>query len=636
MNPAIQISNLGKLYKLYNKPINKVFDVFGVNRMMFWRKDNYQEFWALRDLDLEVMKGERLGIVGRNGAGKSTLLKIISGNVSPTEGSVQVNGSVQALMELGTGFHPDFSGRENIKASLSYNNISLKRIKSLEEEIIDFTELEEFIDQPVKVYSAGMYARLAFAVATVLEPEILIVDEILGAGDASFAMKSSQRMKRLTEETGATVLFVSHSMESVIEMCDHAILLNRGRITHDSDPLTISKVYNSMIRAEDEILIRAKESKLRKKDYRALHAISDSSTPLLFRLKAENDHPKSVHLFSKFSISNAGDVICEIDAGAPMDNDLASPNRIIDGIGLMDWGNPIKQGGSFFRPYQNENGLYSHAPFQLCIPSYLNDGSDLILQIEAKIAKEEKIYLEFWKKDKYIKLLEFNATESIFTISLKDYLTNASSSNEELTTNDIQHAKIESDSEVGNNEMNKYEFELLKEDLSVYGTQELVISKVDVLDHVQRSKRVFYVGEELKFELTFSSTSIIPSFFIVASILLTDGRPMTQVYCDSKDLGLINFQGETTLHLSFSPLRFGQGEYMVSFGAFKEYNLTTEKEDESYCVLDRAVFFKIQQPEGMHKGLGFNAHSCIWSHNQNQYTYDPTTHYSTILEGATK
>lgn len=631
MDTAIKINDLGKLYKLYHKPVDKILDVFGINKFMVWKKTNYQEFWALRGLNLEVKKGERVGIVGRNGAGKSTLLKIISGNINPTEGSVQVNGKVQALMELGTGFHPDFTGRENIKASLSYNNLSMKQIKLLEEEIIDFTELEEFIDQPVKIYSAGMYARLAFAVATVLEPEILIIDEILGAGDASFAMKSAQRMKKLTQETGATVLFVSHSIESVIDMCDRAILLNRGKITHDADPLTISKIYNSMIRAEDELLLRAKESRLRKKDYRALHSLSETVKPLLMRLKTESDHPKSKHFISKIALSNKQDIIAQIDVGAPADNDLNAPNRIIDGIGLMDWGTSIKRGNHYCRPFQNENGLYCHAPFQLCIPVYLLDSDDLVLQIEGEISDDETVYVEYWKDDQYVRLAALNHSGSMTEIMLSEVLMDKKlpvSSDDVPKSNPASQKTVETlaSVDVEQSEENKYDIDSLKKNLSVYGTGEMIISKVEVLDRNQQSKRVFFIGEEMTFALTLTSTVSIPSFYLVASILLTDGRPMGQVYCSSRDLGLDHFVGETTVQLTYSPLRFGAGEYMVSIGVFKSYNLMSENEDESYCVLDRAVFFKVQQPETMKKGIGYLANACTWKHRQMEYVYDPINH----------
>ena len=158
-NTSIKIIQLGKLYKLYQKPIDKIFDAFGLN---FLIKRNNREFWALRGIDLEIKQGERVGLIGRNGAGKSTLLKLIIGNVSPTEGEIKVTGNIQALMELGTGFHPEFTGRQNIRASLAYYGYSNKQIDELEEEIIDFSELDEFIDQPVKTYLCRYVCKIRF------------------------------------------------------------------------------------------------------------------------------------------------------------------------------------------------------------------------------------------------------------------------------------------------------------------------------------------------------------------------------------------------------------------------------------------------------------------------------------------
>ncbi|MFN7098139.1 MAG: ABC transporter ATP-binding protein, partial [Gammaproteobacteria bacterium] len=186
-NYSIEINNLGKKYCYYDNKFSKVLDLLGFARIL--DKKRIKEFWALRNIDLKIEKGQRVGLIGRNGAGKSTLLKMIAGTLSPTEGICKINGKIQALLELGTGFHPEFTGRENIYSSLTLLNYPHKKIQKLEDEIIDFTELEEFIEQPVKYYSAGMYARLAFAVATAIEPEILIVDEVLGAGDASFVIK---------------------------------------------------------------------------------------------------------------------------------------------------------------------------------------------------------------------------------------------------------------------------------------------------------------------------------------------------------------------------------------------------------------------------------------------------------------
>ena len=191
------------------------------------RADEAQTFWALRDVSFEVQPGEVVGIIGRNGAGKSTLLKVLSRIVEPTGGSIRLRGRVASLLEVGTGFHPELTGRENI-----YLNGSILGMKKFEidrkfDEIVEFSGVERFLDTPVKRYSSGMYVRLAFAVAAHLEPEILIVDEVLAVGDADFQKKCLGKMKEVTLEGGRTVLFVSHNLTSVRSLCDRVIWLER-------------------------------------------------------------------------------------------------------------------------------------------------------------------------------------------------------------------------------------------------------------------------------------------------------------------------------------------------------------------------------------------------------------------------
>lgn len=258
---SIVISNLTKQYDLFASRKDKVIKALGIQWMFPWRKVKSEQFQALNEVNLVVRKGERLGIVGHNGAGKSTLLKIICGNVLPTEGNVIVHGNIQALLELGTGFHPEFTGRENIVASLGYMGCDSGEIGSMINEIIDFAEIGDFIDQPIKTYSAGMYARLAFATATSIEPEILIIDEILGAGDAYFACKCMERMKELTERSGATVLFVSHDLGSVQQMCERVIWVDHGRIVMDDDPITVTKAYYAAMLKKDEARIVARNKR---------------------------------------------------------------------------------------------------------------------------------------------------------------------------------------------------------------------------------------------------------------------------------------------------------------------------------------------------------------------------------------
>jgi len=194
-------------------------------------KDN---FWALNDINFEIKKGERVGIIGRNGAGKSTLLKILSRITDPTKGKIDIYGRVSSLLEVGTGFHPELSGRENIYLNGAILGMTRKEISRKFDEIVAFAEVERFLDTPVKRYSSGMYVRLAFAVAAHLEPEILIVDEVLAVGDAEFQKKCLGKMKDASGE-GRTVLFVSHNMSAIKTLCDRGLLLGRGNIIFDGD-----------------------------------------------------------------------------------------------------------------------------------------------------------------------------------------------------------------------------------------------------------------------------------------------------------------------------------------------------------------------------------------------------------------
>lgn len=203
----------------------------------------YKEFKALQDIDLEIKKGDILGIIGFNGAGKSTMLKVVSGILKPTKGSVSINGTIAPLIELGAGFDPELSGRENIYLNGAVLGISKKEMKNKIEEIIEFSELREFIDTPVKNYSSGMYARLGFSIATCVEPEILIVDEILSVGDYRFQEKSKKRIEDMMKK-GTTIILVSHSIDDIKQLCNKVLWLEKGKIK-DFGGLEIIEQYQN-------------------------------------------------------------------------------------------------------------------------------------------------------------------------------------------------------------------------------------------------------------------------------------------------------------------------------------------------------------------------------------------------------
>lgn len=229
MSTAIKVENIGKKYVLRKEGARSYTTLTDSLSSVFKAKGSKEEFWALQNLNFEINQGERVGIIGRNGAGKSTLLKVLSRIVKPTTGRVELRGRIASLLEVGTGFHPELSGRENIFLNGSILGMSKAEIKSKFDEIVAFSEVEKFLDTPVKRYSSGMYVRLAFAVAAHLEPEILIVDEVLAVGDAEFQRKCLGKMKDVAG-SGRTVILVSHNMAAVQHLCERALYLRNGNL----------------------------------------------------------------------------------------------------------------------------------------------------------------------------------------------------------------------------------------------------------------------------------------------------------------------------------------------------------------------------------------------------------------------
>lgn len=357
---SIEVRGVGKMYKLFNSRQAKVLDALGIAQFLPSRLSAWQPFWALRGVDLNIRKGERVGIIGRNGAGKSTLLKMICANLAPTEGEIAVNGKIQALLEMGTGFHPEFTGRENIRASLAYNGLTPAQIAEREDEIADFAELESFIDQPLKTYSAGMYARLAFSTATAVEPEILIIDEVLGAGDAYFAAKCLERMRRLTHDAGATVLFVSHDLGSVQTMCDRAIWIDRGRVAMDGTPLEVSRAYYKQVQERENLRRLASSQGVSRGEAQTRSDVH------LFRLRvADGLDPRQVNVVQSIKVMRGSHVVHELDVGGPMDDDREHDLYVYTAHGYMNWSDSIRTADGLHREFRNVGGRFHHAPFQM-------------------------------------------------------------------------------------------------------------------------------------------------------------------------------------------------------------------------------------------------------------------------------
>jgi len=251
---AIKVDNLGKCFHIYDQPRDRLKQSL-LPRLQkvsgYPIKKYHREFWALKNISFEIRKGETVGIIGKNGSGKSSLLQLICGTLSPTEGNIHTCGRIAALLELGSGFNPEFSGRENVYLYASILGLSPEQIDDKYEDILSFAEIGEFIDQPIKTYSSGMVVRLAFSVAINIEPQILIVDEALSVGDELFQRKCFSRIETI-REMGATILFVSHSAGTIVELCDRAVLLDAGEMLASGSPKKIVGRYQKLLYAPVE------------------------------------------------------------------------------------------------------------------------------------------------------------------------------------------------------------------------------------------------------------------------------------------------------------------------------------------------------------------------------------------------
>ena len=330
-NVAIRVEDLGKLYRLgeigtgtLSHDLNRAWarlrgreDPFSkIGEANDRTKKGSSDFvWSLKDVNFEVKQGEVLGIIGRNGAGKSTLLKILSKVTAPTTGRVKVRGRIASLLEVGTGFHPELTGRENIFLNGAILGMTKGEIRSKFDEIVDFSGVERYIDTPVKRYSSGMYVRLAFAVAAYLEPEILIVDEVLAVGDAEFQQKCIGRMKDVSVNDGRTVLFVSHNMSAVSQLCSHGLLMENGRVAYNDLMDNVISRYLESSNADSNSYVAQENSA------KPVQILSASTVNNNHKLTAEFGHDEDINLI--FTIKNNSKekgVRCNVAFWDVMDN----------------------------------------------------------------------------------------------------------------------------------------------------------------------------------------------------------------------------------------------------------------------------------------------------------------------------
>ncbi len=601
-DPVIRVEGLGKRYRLFERAGDKVLAALGLDRLVFWREVRRCDFWALRDVSFEIRRGERVGLVGHNGAGKSTLLKLLTGILAPTEGAIRVEGEVQALMELGTAFHPELSGRENIRVSLGYHGFPAERIAALEAEIIDFAEIDEFIDQPIRTYSAGMYARLAFSAATVVEPEILVIDEVLGAGDAYFAGKCLERMRRMTEDSGATVLFVSHDLGSVQRLCTRAIWIDRGRVVLDSTPLEVVKRYGEQVRDRQERRLRAREMKLAPQQVQALQGGDPTRRTELFRFVAGDGSsaPRGRHVVRRVGLRRGGEQLATVDVGGPMDNDAAHDDHLLDAPGYMDWGPVRRDAEGDHRCFEDRGGRYHHAPFRFTVDAGGWAAGGIELVVDGTAGGDDEVHVEWFdaEREAYLRLGSLGSgVEQVFALPLP-----AEDAGGEVVAERPAGPVTSED----------------RPDAE-YGDRKATILGVDLLGADDRSRRVVETGQPVAAVLRCRIHEPLERAVAVFAVYLPDGQCAAQVWGDvsprAGNAGGPLEPGDLEVRFLFEPLQLGAAHYHASVALFHDLRVDGA-EAEAYHVWDRSVLFEVVQPEPRHPTRGLFAQpfrlDCRW------------------------
>jgi lipopolysaccharide transport system ATP-binding protein len=574
--PAIRIEGLGKMYRVFGSRSGTLVDALGLSRLLPARRVRYQEFWALRGIDLELEKGSRLGIIGRNGAGKTTLLKLITGAVAPTEGTIETAGTVQALLEASAGLHPEFTGRENIRAALTYQGLKQRQFQAAEEDIADFTELESFLDQPFRTYSLGMQSRLGFAIATTVEPEILIVDEVLGAGDAYFMTKSIGRMSKLIDG-GASVLLVSHALEHVLRFCSEAIWLERGQVMERGPALEVVKSYSEFIRVLEDRKLRA-----RNRNVGIPRDVAQPVEMLVVRMRALGTPGAEACDVGAIRLLADDRVEDELVVGAPQDTQTSHSAALLpDRDGL--WSSPRTAEEGTFRTlaFGPDGAASGAARFEV---DGLSLGSGHAFELLYR-AQTDAVEVELVRDDSIVASTRLPATNGTWERARIAVPVHGSGA---------PRADLSDRSQSGAGQLRTRRWP---------GEGSLVIETVELLDDERRERAVFDVGTPLVLRLSFRAQragrfDVVP----VAVLYRLDGILVSRFIGDGVALDLAEGeQHEAVLRLA--SLNLGDDDYVFAVALYKMLDINDFEPSEYYDLLDRNYQFKVVGTPALERGI---------------------------------
>lgn len=567
---AVRLTNVGKMYKIFASRRGAFVDAIGLAHVMPWLRVPWREFWALREIDLELRRGSRMGIIGRNGAGKSTLLKLITGNLDPTVGRVEVGGDVQALIDAGAGFHPEFTGRENIHASLTYQGLTGDQIDEATSDIVDFAELEEFLDQPLKTYSLGMQARLAFATATVIRPEIVIIDEILGAGDAYFLSKCKERIVQLVGG-GASLLLVSHSLDHITLLCDEALWIDRGRIVMRGASLEVVKAYERHIRVLEDRRLKAKN----RETWHSREVLSVAQEPrerVLVRFVVSG--PGAFCEVGELKLWAGTELEDAVHVGNAQDADPAhSACVVVDG---GDWSGPRDAAEGLFRALVTHDASPSVSgavAFTLYPPA---EGAAYALEVRYRSSAEARLELEMWRDGTLHSRADLPACDT--WVSHRTALGQAAPA--ERPASATKEGRV-----------SKSRWP---------GERSVVIDRVQLLGAHGAEQAVFEVGEPMTLRVTMVAQvaggfEVIP----VAVLYRTDGIRLSSHVGRRMPITLASGE-RRSLHLRYESVNLGNGRFVFSVALYRVLDALAP---EIYDLLDRSYEFQVVGTPPLEDGL---------------------------------
>lgn len=534
--PIIIANELQKIYRLYAKPHYRFLDMMGFLRP---NAGYYSEHIAVNKLNLTIKAGEKVALIGRNGAGKSTLLKLISGVIMPTSGTLKVRGNARALLQIGTGFHADFTGRENISAYLAQLGVMGKKIHQLIDEIVDFSELEEYIDQPLKTYSTGMAARLMFATSTAVVPDLLILDEILSVGDAYFTQKSMDRVSELCDAKNTTLLLVSHDTYSAAKLVDRMIWIEKGQIVSDDTPQVTLKAYEDSIRAQEEQRLRKKAIVQLTEHFVDLKNLKANAKNLMVvEMAAAENHPQpDLVYFSEVNLFEDDKLIASI----PFTSKEQDPH-----VGFVD------------SPCWGEIGICAEKPAR----PMLNYGSP-----------DHKVGVYFWVDN----LVEKIAQQKL-KLQLSYYSPKPVNLNVNIFTHDTAVASfpLQSESNHWITYSEKITSQIEKVNIGVNqsgraGSGAIVIESMELFNHEDKNTAILEHDKSAKFVLNYRITDpALKQKLNIMLVIFKDGIGTACRYFTESLLFDAQAKPTGSFTIQFDKLRLGVGEYLVQILIAKE------------------------------------------------------------------